>query len=63
MLVPGASGAEGETDELPGGAHDDNPAEADPLVEDSLEDVKESGDTEENREDDGTSERGVKAVV
>jgi hypothetical protein len=63
LLVPCAGDAECKTGQLPGSAHDDDPAETDPLVEEGLEDVDEGGDAEGDGKDEGTSEGGIIVVV
>ena len=59
LLVLGGGGAQGEGDEFPGGAHDDDPAEADFLVQYGLVDVGAEGEAEEDGEENGGGEGGA----
>lgn len=63
LLVPRTCYSKGEADELPRGTHDDNPTEPDSLVEDSLEDMGEGSDAEDDGENKSTSERRVIAII
>jgi hypothetical protein len=63
LLIPRAGHSKAETGELPRCAHDDDPAEADPLVEDGLKVVDESCNAEDDGEDESSGEGRVITIV